>query len=70
MRDEYDFSTGRRGRFFHQDATLAPPVHLDADILVSLEGRAERQGVTLDALVNALLRQALDLSIAARHPEP
>lgn len=69
MRDEYDFSAGRRGRFFRQDVTLVPPLHLDADVLVSLTGRAERQGVTLDALVDALLRQALSPSAAAGQPE-
>ncbi len=25
MKDEYDFSKGERGRFFHADAALVPP---------------------------------------------
>jgi hypothetical protein len=33
MKDEYDFSKAERGRFYHRDATLAPPVHLDPEVL-------------------------------------
>jgi hypothetical protein len=29
MKDEYDFSTAERGKFFRQGARLLPPVHLD-----------------------------------------
>jgi len=29
MKDEYDFSTAARGKFFRKDARLVPPVHLE-----------------------------------------
>ncbi|MEO8925886.1 MAG: hypothetical protein ABI306_01870 [Caulobacteraceae bacterium] len=31
MKDEYDFSKGERGKFYHPAATLTPPVHLDPE---------------------------------------
>ena len=60
MKDEYDFSKAERGRFFREHAVLTPPVHLDPDLLAPLRARAERQGLSLDQLVNALLRQTIE----------
>jgi hypothetical protein len=39
MKDEYDFSNAERGRFHREGAILAPPVHLDADVLAFLAAR-------------------------------
>jgi hypothetical protein len=61
MKDEYDFSKAERGRFFRQDATLAPPVHLDPDVLAFLSARAESRGISLNELVNALLKKDIEL---------
>jgi hypothetical protein len=36
MKDEYDFPTAERGRFFGQGAHLVPPVHLEPDVLEQL----------------------------------
>ncbi len=60
MKDEYDFSKGERGRFFREGAALTPPVHLEADLLAFLRARAEVQGVSLDELVDTLLRQTIE----------
>ena len=65
MRDEYDFSSAERGKFFRSQATLAPPVHLDADVLAFLTARAEARGVSLSELVNALLKKDIELIEAA-----
>lgn len=32
MKDEYDFSQGKRGRFYHPDASINTPVYLDQDV--------------------------------------
>ena len=32
MKEEYDFSKGQRGKFYHPEATISIPVYLDADI--------------------------------------
>jgi hypothetical protein len=65
MKSEYDFSKAERGRFFRPGSVLAPPVHLDADVLAFLVKRAEARGVTLDELVNDLLKKNIELIQAA-----
>lgn len=61
MKDEYDFGKAERGRFFHPDATLVPPVHLDPDVLTFLRSRAEARGISLNELVNVLLKKDIEL---------
>jgi hypothetical protein len=65
MKDEYDFSKAPRGRFFRQDAALAPPVHLDPEVLAFLTARAQARGMPLNELVNALLKKDIELIEAA-----
>jgi hypothetical protein len=65
MKDEYDFSRGQRGRFYRPDAVLTPPVHLDPEVLAFLTARAEARGVSLNELVNALLKKDIELIEAA-----
>ena len=65
MKDEYDFSKGERGKFHRPDAVLSPPVHLDPEVLAFLVSRAEARGISLSALVNALLKKDIELIEAA-----
>jgi hypothetical protein len=65
MKDEYDFSKAERGRFYRKDAVLAPPVHLDPKVLAFLSARAEGRGISLDELVNELLKKDIELIEAA-----
>jgi hypothetical protein len=65
IKDEYDFSRGERGRFYRKDAVLAPPVHLDPEVLAFLAARAQARGVPLNELVNALLKKDIELIEAA-----
>jgi hypothetical protein len=65
MKDEYDFSNAERGRFQREGAILAPPVHLDADVLAFLSARAAARGLSLNELVNALLKKDIELIEAA-----
>ena len=65
MKDDYDFSKAERGRFYRPDAILAPPVHLDPDVLEFLAARAAARGVSLSELVNALLKKDIELIEAA-----
>jgi hypothetical protein len=44
---------------------LVPPVHLEAEVLVFLSERAAARGVSLSALVNALLKKDIELTEAA-----
>jgi hypothetical protein len=40
---------------------LAPPVHLDPDVLAFMSARAKARGMTLNELVNALLKKDIEL---------
>jgi len=65
MKDEYDFSKAERGRFYRKDAVLVPPVHLDPEVLAFLTERAEARGISLNELVNELLKKDIELIEAA-----
>jgi hypothetical protein len=65
MNNEYDFSKAERGKFCRPNAVLAPPVHLDPEVLAFLAARAEARGVSLSELVNALLKKDIELIKAA-----
>ena len=57
MEDNYDFSHAERGKFFRAGAQLAPPVRLGPEVLDCLTRRAKAEGVSLDELVNRLLKR-------------
>ena len=61
MKEEYDFSGAKRGKFFHPGAQLIPPVHLEPDILNYLAARAKARGTSLSTLVNELLKKDIEL---------
>jgi hypothetical protein len=65
MKDEYDFSNAERGRFYRKDAVLVPPVHLDPGVLAFLAARAQARGISLNDLVNELLKKDIELIEAA-----
>ncbi|MFZ3308533.1 MAG: hypothetical protein WA280_04085 [Xanthobacteraceae bacterium] len=65
MKDQYDFSNAERGRFYRTGAVLAPPVHLDPQVLAFLTARAQARGIPLNELVNELLRKDIELIEAA-----
>lgn len=60
MKDEYDFSTAARGKFFRKGARLVPPVHLEPDVLAYLSELAVTQGTSLNDLVNTLLKEDIE----------
>ncbi len=65
VKDEYDFSKAQRGRFYRPDAVLVPPVHLDPEVLAFLTVRAAACGISLNELVNALLKKDIETIEAA-----
>jgi hypothetical protein len=44
VKDEYDFTGAKRGRFFVKDALMVPRVHLETDVLSYLAACAEARG--------------------------
>jgi hypothetical protein len=61
MKPEYDFSKGERGKFFRPNAELRLPIYLDADIQTYLSERAAQKGIPLGEMVNALLKQEIQM---------
>ena len=61
MKEEYDFSKGERGKFFHKNARLNLPVYLDDEVQSYLQERAKSKGVEVTHLVNEMLRQDIKL---------
>ena len=61
MRQEYDFSKGERGKFYHEDVKLNLPVYLEQDVRRYLDERAESKGMEVSQLVNEILRRDIAL---------
>ena len=66
MKREYDFSNAVRGKFHRPENDLAAPVHLEPGVRKWLESRAESKGMTINELVNELLRKDIELIEAAK----
>jgi hypothetical protein len=59
MKRDADPSVWVRGRFYREGAIIILPVHVDEDIVDTLNALAKQRGVTPSELGNALLRKAL-----------
>ena len=57
MKEEYDFSGGERGKFYHADAELDIPVYLDPDVAVFVQKVAAKRGVDVETIVNDWIRK-------------
>ena len=60
MQNEYDFSQGERGKFFHVREDILLPVYLDQSLQLALMDLAKARGMELSALANTLLKQDID----------
>ena len=61
MKPEYDFSQGERGKFFRPDSEFRVPIYLDPEIQSYLSERAAHKGMPLGEMVNALLKQEIQI---------
>lgn len=59
MKDEYDFRAGERGKFSRSHAKLEMPIYLTDEVRSYFLQLATRKGITLDELVNALLKKEI-----------
>lgn len=66
MKAEYDFSGSERGNFFRPGAVVRLPVYLDQPLQDYLSAAAERNGRSLNELVNHLLSRELSIQEALR----
>jgi hypothetical protein len=62
MKNEYDFSGGKRGRFFKPDAEINLPVYLNADVLAFVQNIAKKKNSDVSVVVNQLIHS--DMQIA------
>lgn len=69
MRDEYDFSKGRRGAVIPAAGKTRITIMLDDDVIEHFRARAEAEGVGYQTLINALLRKATAVSTKKRAAE-
>ena len=61
MKAEYDFSKAELGKFYRDNSRFNIPVYLDEEILKYFSQRAAEKGVSLDEMINALLKQGIAL---------
>jgi hypothetical protein len=61
MKPEYDFSKCERGKFFRPNAELRLPIYLNAEVQAYLAERAAQKGIPLGEMVNALLKQEIQI---------
>ncbi|MHC4105210.1 MAG: hypothetical protein ACYSR9_09740 [Planctomycetota bacterium] len=62
MKEEYDFSSGEKGKFFRDDAEFNLPVYLDADNLIFVEEIAKRKDSDVSTVVNELIRSDREIA--------
>jgi uncharacterized DUF497 family protein len=68
MRDEYDFSVGRRGAVIPSPGQSQVTLMLDDDLIEHFRKEAESQGTGYQSLINAILRAHVE-GIAARNED-
>jgi hypothetical protein len=61
MKQEYDFSKGERGKFYHSDAKLNIPVYLEPDVAEFLRKLADEKKIAIESIVNDWLRRDIGL---------
>jgi hypothetical protein len=64
MKDEYDFSHGKRGAVIPQAGKTRITIHIDNDVLEAFRSRAEHSGTGYQTMINQALREYLDKSSA------
>ncbi|MGD2150472.1 MAG: hypothetical protein PVJ20_01405 [Desulfobacterales bacterium] len=64
MRKEYDFTKGKRGKFYHPEMKLNIPIYLDEEVSVFIEKIATKKGLDRSSVVNELLRGDIKISEA------
>jgi hypothetical protein len=61
MKEEYDFSTGKRGQFYNADAQFNFPIYLEPDIAEFIKKLALAKNADMNKVVNFLLKKEKEL---------
>ena len=59
MKDEYDFSEGKRGQIVDATGKTRITIWLDDDVISAFKTRAETEGKGYQTLVNEALKEAI-----------
>jgi uncharacterized protein (DUF4415 family) len=59
MRDEYDFSKGKRGAVIPSRGKTRITIMLDDDVIEAFRARAETEGRGYQTLINKVLRESV-----------
>lgn len=57
MKNEYDFSEGKRGAVFPVEEKTRITLYLDNDVLEAFQERADRAGRGYQSMINEVLRE-------------
>jgi hypothetical protein len=61
MKDEYDFSTGEKGKFYRDDIQIDLPIYLEPDVADFLNKIATRKGIDVATIVNDWIKKDIAL---------
>jgi len=61
MKEEYDFSNGVRGKFYHEDAEFQLPIYFKPEIESFFQKLAHKQQTNLNSIINKLLLKDKEL---------
>ncbi|MDF3822392.1 toxin-antitoxin system, antitoxin component [Leptospira sp. 96542] len=61
MRDEYDFSKGKRGLFSREKKDLHLPVYLNPKLEEYYQKIAQRKNLDLNTIINTVLEKEMEL---------
>jgi hypothetical protein len=61
MKEEYDFSKGKRGQFYNADAQFNFPIYLEPDIAEFIKKLALAKNADMNKVVNFLLKKEKEL---------
>jgi len=64
MREEYDFSKGKRGKFYRKDSKLNIPIYLDEEVLDFVKKIASKKGIDRSTVVNDLIKGNIKIAQA------
>ena len=68
MRDEYDFSKGKRGAVISSPGKTRITIMLDDDVIEAFRVRAESAGTGYQTLINSVQRDAITVAKAKQKP--
>lgn len=61
MEKEYDFSKGKRGKFYNENMELNLPIYLEPEVLEFVKQIAQKKSLDISTVANKLLREDMKI---------